>query len=291
MTRTVLVGACLATFIAAAGYAGAQHLFWMPPAPDAKYTCLYGEIEVLATGPTIYYCGCNWWPGNPAGGYCGIQDAGGGRRLMIFSVWDTSPTLHPIVTQADPRTKYNRFGGEGEGAHTHMDYDWQLGRTFRYYVRKEPDRTGANTLTRMYFYDDEAHKWVHEATIASPNDGHASVPTFGGMLNAFLENWSGQSRAIPKLALYRLWVGTSPKNLTNVTDARGDGTWGVLNDTFFLAEGDASALADIIREKRKDGLRFIQGEGAHTVLHVTPRRVSPRVVRELEHLPEAPSVP
>ena len=28
MTRTVLVGACLATFIAAAGYAGAQHLFW-----------------------------------------------------------------------------------------------------------------------------------------------------------------------------------------------------------------------------------------------------------------------
>ena len=45
---------------------GAQHLIWKAKPGDKKFTCLYGEIEVLATGPTIYYCGCNWWPGNPA---------------------------------------------------------------------------------------------------------------------------------------------------------------------------------------------------------------------------------
>src|SRR5258706_9275323 len=42
----------------------AQHLFWKPKPGPAKYTCLYGEIEVLATGPTIYYFGFNWLPRN-----------------------------------------------------------------------------------------------------------------------------------------------------------------------------------------------------------------------------------
>ena len=38
--------------------------------------------------------------------------------------WDTSPTLHPTVVQADPKAVFNRFGGEGPGAHTHLDYNW-----------------------------------------------------------------------------------------------------------------------------------------------------------------------
>lgn len=268
-----------------------QHLIWLPEAGKKPYTCLYGEIQVLATGPTIYYCGCNWWPGNSAGGYCGIQDGGDGRHLVIFSIWDTSPTLHPVVTEADPRTKHNRFGGEGEGAHTHLDYNWPLGRTFRYFVSKRLDASGNNTLARMYFYDEGLHRWVHEATISSPNDGHVSVETFGGMLNSFLENWSGQARSVPKLALYRLWVGTSPRDLASVNRAWGDGAWGTMNGAFYLAEGDAEALAAVIRSKRKPGASWTEGSKDRTPLVLPPRRLPAKVTGELERLPKAPPVP
>src|SRR5579884_474994 len=276
--------AILVTISVLPAVTSAQHLIWKPKPGDKKITCLYGEIEVLATGSTIYYCGCNWWPGNPAGGYTGIQDAGHGRHLVIFSIWDTSPTLPAKTVNAESRTRFNRFGGEGEGAHTHLDYNWKLGKTYRYYVTKQPDATGANTLTRMYFYDEGMRKWVHEATISSPNDGHDSVPTFGGMLNAFLENWSGQERAIPKLALYRLWIGDSPADMVNVIEASGDGNWGVLNDTFFLAEGDNDALGPIFEKARKPGSQFIRGLASHSILTIYGRRLPASVMHALEKL-------
>ena len=51
--------------------AQAQHLWWNLE-DQKEATCLYGEITVLATHHGIYYCGANWHPGEPAGGYCGI---------------------------------------------------------------------------------------------------------------------------------------------------------------------------------------------------------------------------
>lgn len=287
MLRTTIAIALLAAFASAAQ---AQHLIWKPKPAAKPATCVYGEIEVVATGPTIYYCGCNWWPGNPAGGYTGIQDAGSGRHLMIFSIWDTSPTLHPKTIEAEARTQYNRFGGEGEGAHTHLDYGWKVGRVYRYYVTKEQDATGANTLTRTYFYDEGLRKWVHEATISNPNDGHESVTTFGGMLNAFLENWSGQERAKPKVAIYRLWLGTSPRDLVNVTEARGDGNWGVLNDTFYLAEGDEDALATVFEQAKKPGTEVVRGKEDRSTLTVGARKVPASVVKALEKLPRSAGV-
>ncbi|AIE84776.1 DUF3472 domain-containing protein [Fimbriimonas ginsengisoli] len=266
--------------------AQAQHLIWKPKPGGAKITALYGEIEVLETGDTIYYCGCNWWPGNPAGGYTGIQDPGGGRHNMIFSIWDTNEKLHPRVTEAEGRTVFSRFGGEGTGAHTHLDYDWKRGKTYRFYVTKEQDATKENTLTRLYFEDDRLRRWVHEATISNPNDGHESVTTFGGMLNAFLENWSGKEREKPKLALYRLWVGTSPSDLTPVTDGTGDGNWGTLNGSFYLAEGKDELLAPIFG--RYSG--WTRGGARGTILSVPSHGVERRVVRSLRRLPRSGSV-
>ena len=274
----------------AATLACPQHLIWHPKKADKPFTAIYGEIEVLATNKTIYYCGCNWWPGNPAGGYTGIQDPGGGRHNMIFSIWDTSPTLHPSVVQADPRTQYSRFGGEGTGAHTHLDYAWPLGKIYRYYATKSQDATGDFTYTRLYFYDEGARRWVHEATIANPNNGKESVTTFGGMLNAFLENWSGQEREKSKLAIYRLWVGTNPHDLVGVTEASGDGKWGVLNNTFFLAEGDDDALTPIFAKAQGRGTPLQRGKADRARLSVKGRQVPVEIANQLDHLPQAPDV-
>lgn len=272
----------------AAPLAFSQHLWWKPKPSEKKFTCLYGEIEVLSTSDAIYYCGCTWWPGKPAGGYTGIQDPGGGRHNMIFSIWDTSPTLHPSVVEADPKAVFSRFGGEGTGAHTHLDYHWELGQTYRYYVTKEQDATKANTLTRVYYRDEQAKKWVHEATISNPNDGSVSVETFGGGLNGFLENWLGKDKARPKLAIYRLWLGTSPHDLVNVSDASGDGKWGVIQNTFYLAEGDDSALAPVFERAKGPGGQIVVGKKRGDILSVPPRRVPPSIVRALEKLPRAP---
>jgi hypothetical protein len=81
---------------------------------------------VLATHPAIYYCGANWHPGEPAGGYCGIQHNSAKERRTIFSIWDTTDKLHPKITHADLKTIHNRFGGEGEGGHTRILWDWFL---------------------------------------------------------------------------------------------------------------------------------------------------------------------
>ncbi|HTQ10334.1 MAG TPA: DUF3472 domain-containing protein [Fimbriimonadaceae bacterium] len=265
------------------GFASAQHLIWKYQPSSTGYTCLYGEIQPIATNKTIYFCGCNWWPGAAAGGYTGIQDPGGGRHNMIFSIWDTSKDLHPKTIAQDERTQANRFGGEGEGAHTHLDYDWQLGKTYQFYAVKRQDASGANTLCTVYFYDDGLKKWVSEATIASPNNGQESVKTFGGMLNSFLENWSGQEREKPKLCLYRLWLGTKPSDLTEVTESSGDGKWGVLNHSFYLAEGEDASLDPILQATRTS--EQDQTIGAHDALSCgVAQPLSPRLVRQLEKL-------
>jgi hypothetical protein len=275
-----------AIFTAVCCVANAQHLLWTAEDNGKKLTgmtCIYGEIEVLATGPTIYYCGCNWWPGNPAGGYCGIQDAGDGRKLTIFSIWDTSPTLHPETIQAEARTQHNRFGGEGEGAHTHLDYAWPLKKVFRYYATKEQDATKANTLAKYYFYDEGLHKWVLEATISCPNNGNTSVETFGGALYSFLENWSGRQREVPKVAIYRLWVGNSPASLVNLCEVRGDGKWGTIGDDFYMAEGDDAALAGVFKAS---GKVVTPGSADRKPMTVKRRAMPHRTVKELENLPK-----
>lgn len=71
--RITAVGLCTALLFSCSK-AEAQHLWWSIE-KQGSATCLYGEITVFATHPSIYYCGANWHPGEPAGGYCGMGTA------------------------------------------------------------------------------------------------------------------------------------------------------------------------------------------------------------------------
>jgi hypothetical protein len=252
-------------------------------------TFLYSEIEVLASGPDTYFCGINWQPGQPAGGYCGIQEPAEAPRLTIFSVWDTSAELHPSVLQSDGRTAHNRFDGEGNGIHTHLDYPGANGRVFKFAVTKQPDKTGANTLVTYYFFDDGLKKWVSKATISCPTNNDNPVRYFGGGMNSFLENWSGVSKETQKLCHYRLWAGSAPDKLFFVRKAVGDGPWGILNDSFYLAQGsDAGKVAALIAQvpKFKDSTTgFV--EGANAALTIPDRILPAGTVSALKALPEA----
>jgi hypothetical protein len=267
----------------------AQHLWWnLEGQKDA--TCLYGEITVLATAPCIYYCGANWHPGEPAGGYCGIQHNSETERRTIFSIWDTTATLHPKVTAADPKTIFNRFGGEGEGAHTHMVWPWNIGDTFQFFVRKQQGK-GDTTDTRYYIYDRSQKKWLHSATISNPNGGKASVATIGGGLNSFLENFAGKDKEVPKLALYRLWLGNSLDSMKCLTRAQGDGTWGQFHDCYFLAEGDPAALRAVFAQwkKKKFGVPLIAEKGK-SLAPISDVPLPKKLIANLKKLPRANEV-
>ena len=268
--------------------ASAQH-FWWNLAGQGNGTCLYGEITVLATHENTYYCGANWHPGEPAGGYCGIQHNGGEEHRTIFSIWDTSPELHPKVTEAGPKTEFGRFGGEGEGGHTHMLWNWKTNETFHFFVHKEPGRQPDTTDTRYYIYDPAAKKWQHLATICNPNGGHADVATLGGSVNSFLENFSGQDRSAPRLALYRLWLGSSVDSMKCLTQGIGDGQWGELHDNYFLAGGGKNELAAVFARLAPEYGQPVYG-GKHVSLPpLSDKPLPATVIDELKHLPRADS--
>ncbi|MFN0021429.1 MAG: DUF3472 domain-containing protein [Pirellulaceae bacterium] len=273
--------------------ANAQHLWWDTKKLDDA-TCLYGEITVLATHEAIYYCGANWHPGEPAGGYCGIQHNSPKERRTIFSIWDTSADLHPKTTEADPKTIFNRFGGEGEGAHTHMLWNWQVGDTFQFFVRKEPGTDPGTTQARYFIYDRDTKAWRHSATIVCPNGdkkSEKSVATLGGGgLGSFLENFSGKDREVAKLALYRLWLGSSADKLTCLTQAKGDGTWGQLHDTYFLAEGSEENLKTMFAGLGKTYGKPALGEKGKRIDPISDKPVPPKVIEALKNLPHANKV-
>jgi hypothetical protein len=268
--------------------APAQHLWWNL-AGQGEGTCLYGEITVLATHPTTYYCGANWHPGEPAGGYCGIQHNGLQERRTIFSIWDTSPDLPPQVSEAGPQTVFGRFGGEGEGGHTHMLWDWKTNETFQFFVRKQPGSQPETTDARYYIYDP-AGKWLHLATITSPDGGHPSVATLGGGVNSFLEDFSGRDRSAPRLALYRLWLGPDVENLKCLTQAAGDGSWGVLHDAYFLASGGTNELGAVFSSLERQYGKPVFGEKGTPLNPISDRALSAGLVEELKHLPHAAAV-
>jgi hypothetical protein len=277
-------------FLAAASLlcatASAQHLWWnLEGQRDA--TCLYGETTVLATAPAIYYCGANWHPGEPAGGYCGIQHNGTQERRTIFSIWDTSPQLHPKVTEADPDTVFGRFGGEGEGGHTHMLWPWNTNETFQFFVRKQPGSETNTTDARYYIYDRSAKEWRHSATITSPDGGQRSVATLGGGINSFLENFAGRDRETPKLAVYRLWLGPSVDGMKCLTNAQGDGIRGELHGAYFLAEGNRAALDAVFSGLEKEYGKPVFGEKRKGLSPIEAKPIPAAVLEALKDLPRA----
>ncbi|MGO8927775.1 MAG: DUF3472 domain-containing protein [Limisphaerales bacterium] len=276
----------LATASLLCATASAQHLWWnLEGQRDA--TCLYGEITVLATHPAIYYCGANWHPGEPAGGYCGIQHNGPQERRTIFSIWDSSPQLHPKITEADPDTVFGRFGGEGEGGHTHMLWPWNTNETFQFFVQKQPGSETNTTDARYYIYDRRAGKWRHSATITSPDGGQRCVATLGGGINSFLENFAGRDREAPKLALYRLWLGPSVDGMKCLTIAHGDGMWGQLHGAYFLAEGDRAALDAVFSGLEKEYGKPVFGETGKGFDPIEAKPIPATVLEALKHLPRA----
>ncbi|HTV48479.1 MAG TPA: DUF3472 domain-containing protein [Phycisphaerae bacterium] len=266
-------------------------LYWNT-AHQKNVTCIYGQITVLATVPRIYYCGAEWYG---VGGYSGIQDLpskGKPDLRNIFSIWDTSKNLPAKITQADPDALISRFGGEGTGAHANMLNVWKIGRTYQFFIQKTPGKGIGTTDTSYYYFDSSEDKWRHLATINSPNGPKNAGVNFGGVVS-WIENIGGQApAAIPKMALYRLWIGPDVEDmkcLTHSSGQSGSGRWGQLDGQYFLAEGSPANLDALFAKLRPKYGDPVFGMDGKELPPLADLPLSDQLIAKLEHLPSAPA--
>src|SRR6185369_12363435 len=126
--------------------------------------------------------------------------------------------------------------------------------------------------------------------IHSPNGGHAEVATIGGGVNSFLENFSGADKSVPKLAIYRLWLGPQPDKLRCLTRCGGDGIWGQLGGCYFLAEGDEAKLRAAFAKLEKDYGRPEFGGKGKDLPPIPDAPLPDKLVAELKALPRAAAI-
>ena len=141
------------------------------PAPEAS--AFYLEVTVETSVPGSYFMACGFRQG-----YFGVQELAGGKKVVLFSVWDAAEgddpdrvpeaeRVEPIYRAEDVRVR--RFGGEGTGAQSFFDYDWKAGETYKFCVRALPE--GEKTSFAAYFWLPEKKSWKHLVTFRTKTGG------------------------------------------------------------------------------------------------------------------------
>lgn len=153
------------------------------PAPEG--TAFYNEVTIRESAVGSYFMVCGWNTG-----YFGLQELGNGKKLLIFSVWDSRQN-DPRAVREDLRTKLiykdekvrvGRFGGEGTGGQSFYDYDWKIGATHRLMVSSRVD--GDRTEYTGWFFVPEAKEWKRLVTFSTVTGGK----NLGGYY-AFIEDF------------------------------------------------------------------------------------------------------
>lgn len=203
----------------------------------------YNEVQVAQSAPGTYFCACGWNKG-----YFGIQELGNGKKVVLFSVWD-SPRNDPGATAEEQRVKIlhqdanvrvKRFGGEGSGGQSFLDYDWKVGNTYRFLVTAKVD--GDRTAFAGYFRGPD-DKWTHLVTFSTITGGK----NLGGYYS-FVEDFRRDGVSLTKTRKARFgnaWVRTTGGEWQAVLKARFTADSnpaknmdaGVGDGRFFLATG------------------------------------------------------
>jgi hypothetical protein len=140
--------------------------------PAVEGVAFVNEITIDQSAPGTYFMVCGWNKG-----YFGLQELGNGKKLLLFSVWDSEQN-DPKAVAEDSRTKLiykdekvrtGRFGGEGTGGQSFFDYPWKVGATYRLMVSSKVD--GKRTEYTGYFFEPEKHAWKRLVTFSTVTGG------------------------------------------------------------------------------------------------------------------------
>jgi hypothetical protein len=75
-----------------------------------------------------------------------------------------------------------------------------------------------------------------------------------------------------------------------LTRASGDGVWGQLYDSYFLAEGNPKELKGAFFKLERNYGKAVFGERGKKLSPLTKKSIPPAVINALKHLPHAKEV-
>ena len=147
-----------------------------------RYDVIEGQFKCVDLAPCTYYAMHCWSDDNGNGtGYAGFQFKDG-QTWTILSIWDTAYGSAAIEYAPDSAVA-ERFGGEGEGMHVLVPYEWETG--VWYTMRIQACTEGSRTVYEQWVRP-ETGKWTKLAAISY------SKPNLGFTWNCFfIEDWTG----------------------------------------------------------------------------------------------------
>jgi beta-glucanase (GH16 family) len=225
-------------------------------APDA--VAFYNEVTVQESQRGSYFCVCGF-----NHGYFGIQELiEPGKKVAIFSVWDPGKQNNPNAVAEDDRVKViasgegvriKRFGGEGTGGQSMIDFDWKIGQTIRCLVRGQVE--GKHTTYSAFISLPDKNEWKHMASFQTLTGGEL-LKGYYSFVEDFRRN--GESAKQSRRATYgNGWVQTADGKWLPLTEATftGDNTptmnidAGAENNRFFLQTGGDTMNKTALRSK------------------------------------------
>ena len=212
--------------------------------PAAEGVAFYNEMTVDDSAVGSYFMVCGWDKG-----YYGMQELGNGKKVLLFSVWDSSQK-DPSAVKEDNRTRLvykdekvrtGRFGGEGTGGQSFFDYDWKAGQTYRFLVTAKID--GKRTEYAGYFYVPEDKAWKHLVTFSTVTGGRNLRGYY-----AFIEDFKRDKVSATRVRKAHFgnggvkttegaWVALSRARFTADRNPVTNINAGVDSDRFFLVTG------------------------------------------------------
>ena len=205
-------------------------------------------MTVLASTAGSYFMAAGW-----DAGYFGIQELAGGRKAVIFSVWDPVAGDDPqAVDEVDrveclyaaPGMRIKRFGGEGTGGQCMGDLDWKPGEPCRFLVTAAPD--GAMTAYAGHLWDRTRGEWNHLVTFRTRTGGRGLAGLY-----SFVEDFRRDGSSVGEVRRARF----------GACWARGvDGAWSPLTRAKFTASNAPWEAVDSI-DAGIDGGTFMLATG------------------------------
>lgn len=220
--------------------------------PSPPGTDFYNEVTIDQSAPGTYFCVSAFNMG-----YCGLQELGNGKKVLLFSIWDPGDQHDPHAVPDEQRVKllYNdpavrvgRFGNEGTGGQSFFDLDWKTGETYRILISARPD--GERTAAACHLFDPARNTWRHLATFSTLAKGKLIA---GGY--SFVEDFQRNRVSATQVRTARFgngWLKTTDGQWIALTKARFTAdanpvtniNAGVRGDQFFLATGGDTANTD-----------------------------------------------
>jgi hypothetical protein len=215
--------------------------------PAAEGVAFYNEMTADRSAPGTYFMACGWDKG-----YFGMQELGNGKKLLIFSVWDSGQNDPKAVAKdkrvkllhKDDKVRIGRFGGEGSGGQSFFDYEWKIGQTYRFLVTAKA--SGERTEYAGWFYVPEDKAWKHLVTFSTITGGK---PLRG--YYSFIEDFKRDRVSATKVRSAHFgngWVRSK------------DGKWTPLTKARFTADRNPVTNINAVR----DGERFVLMTGGDT---------------------------